>query len=300
MTTRDSLHRRTSRLSGSHRKPFSLRSSREKDIYLARNTGSPESIGHSDIGDQDRKIKVSSPDSAASAGCSTPPSTPPTPPQKYPTSRTLKKPRKEKYRVERKPTLSPIIDVDSETQEHFQIDEPPVYAPANLDSGPVIRFAQSVAHKPSTLGSASVYSTQSGEERLYEAPSPFILPASIPPGLDSLPRPLSSISHKPSNVSSVYSNQSGEERISAVPLQFLSAIGQDRQRLSTWTHSSGSLYSTAEEQQAPSAWPRPAVRPNGATQPSRLSQVSYASIDLQHIHEEQSKVGLAYGGEDAM
>jgi len=196
----------------------------------------------------------------------------------------LRKNRKQTPLIDRKSSLSPITDVNNETVDAM-FGEPSVNPFADTIT-PTANVPVTVSRHPSTAGSASVYSTQSGEERQYVGNPSFVLAALDPPGLDySIARPPPSLLHKLSNVSSIYSSLSGEQR------QF-GALGQDRKRLSAYTHNSGSLHSTAEDQiSAP--WVRRAGRNDGgnATQLSRLSQVSSPIVD------DQSAVGLASGGE---
>lgn len=156
-------------------------------------------------------------------------------------SRTLRKDRKRKQPVNRKPSLSPIADVDNETVDApFEGESVDPFVDTNL---PIVNVPASVSRKPSTVGSASIYSAQSGEERqCVDSPSP-ILGTLGPPGLDShvIQHP---ISHKSSNVSSVYSSQSGEERQFGVPPNFMVVLRQEWGRLFADTNS-GSLNSTS-------------------------------------------------------
>ena len=181
--------------------------------------------------------------------------------------RMLRKNRKQKQPIGKKSSLSPIPDVDNEAVD-APFEEPSVnpFADTNI---PIVNAPVAVSRNPSTAGSASIYSTQSGEERQYASPS-FVLATLGPPGRDSLTPP-SSISHKASNVSSVYSCQSGEERQFGAPSNIWGA-GQDRRGLSAYTRSSGSLHSTAEDQLF-ATWMRREARNDGgkATQLSRLS-----------------------------
>ena len=164
-------------------------------------------------------------------------------PAKISQSRTLRKNRGQKQRIDRQPHLSPIVDVDNEVNASVEQPSLDPFADANAL---IVNAPASVSHKPSFIGSASVYSTESGEERQYVGDSSSVLAALGPPGLDALMvRSPRSISHKPSHASSIYSSQSGEERDFRVPSNFL---GQDRRRFSTYTHNSGLLYYTAEEQ----------------------------------------------------
>jgi hypothetical protein len=202
--------------------------------------------------------------------------------------RMLRKNRKQTQFIDRKSSLSPITDVDNETVDAI-FEEPSVNPFADTNT-PIVNAPVTVSRHPSTAGSASVYSTQSGEERQYVVNPSFILAALGPPGLDnSIARPPPSILHKVSNVSSIYSSLSGEERQFGSP-------SQDRRRLSTYTRSSGSLHSTTEDQLSVT-WVRRDARSDGgnAIQLSRLSQVSsplaYSTVG------DQSVIGLAYGGE---
>jgi hypothetical protein len=125
--------------------------------------------------------------------------------------RILRKHRKQMLRIDRKPCLSPIADVVDEAAD-APFEEPSLDQFTATNPSAVNAWA-SVSHKPSTVGSASAYSTQSGEERQHVI-SPSFGQASLgPSGLENpMVHPSPSISHKASNVSSIYSSQSGEER----------------------------------------------------------------------------------------
>lgn len=294
------MRRHTSQRVRPQRKPFSIRSS-EKKRHI-EHSAIPESVSEK-RDTYDTETQISIPYSSDPSSHSSSPSLAPSKPTKLSTGhRTLRKNRKRKHRLDRKPTLSPIADVDTENAEFTLLEGSPAneYTDENAHRDNLPPF--SVCHKPSTIGSASVYSTQSGEERQFGVPSNSVLAALIPPGLDSpVAHPPPSITHKPSNVSSVYSNQSGEERQTGALHHFLGLQGPDRRRFSSCTRSSGSLYSTAEEQQPPpSAWARPLVRHTGGIsngpQPSRLSEVSSASLNSRQ--DNYFAAGVAYGGDD--
>jgi len=142
-----------------------------------------------------------------------------------------------------------------------------------------------VSHKPSVVGSASVYSAESGEERRYGADSSSVRVGLGPPA--RFPR---FISHKPSNASSVYSCLSGEERVFGLPSNF-GPLGQDRRRISVHTHNSGTLNTTVEEQR-PTPWARPASGDVGGDT-TRLSQVSSASA-YSRVYD-RSAIGITHG-----
>lgn len=207
------------------------------------------------------------------------------------TRRTLRKKEKPAEFIRKNPPLSPIIDVDHESLEPMSptqssiSDAPPGYITPSLDSPP------NVIHKPSTIGSASVYSTQSGEERHTDIDQNLVTAAlGLPRPADSLitrPPPASiSISHKPSNISSIYSNQSGEDRQYAIPSHLMN---HNQRRFSGWTRSSGSLYSAMEEQLFNPPARHTIGGKAGAGPSSRLSQFSFHS---------PGEIGLAYGGDE--
>jgi len=196
--------------------------------------------------------------------------------------RTLQKNRKAHKREES--MLAPILDVESESNEPTSptpsgfSEAPPRY------SSPMVQFPSGVVRKASTVGSASIYSTQSGEERHMSVNADLLKAAFGIPALNEA----ASISHKPSNVSSVYSSQSGEDRQYSIMSQ---AIHPSQKRLTGWTPSLGSMYSTAEEQHQPSISTRPRIGAKGAAgTPSRLSRFSFYA---------PSEGGLADGGEEA-
>jgi hypothetical protein len=191
-------------------------------------------------------------------------------------SRTLRKDRKRKQPVNRKPSLSPIADVDNEAVDApFEEESVDPFVDTNL---PIVNVPASVSRKPSTVGSASVYSAQSGEERQRVDSPSFVLGTLGPPGLDNHVVQ-HSISHKSSNVSSVYSSQSGEERQFGVPSNFMAVLGQEWGRLFADTNSE-SLNSTSEEPLS-AAWMQRGdknVAGGNTTQLSRLSQISSTSV----------------------
>jgi len=270
-TTRDNIRRRSS---CRRKRPFSIRS--QEKLHLDCKD-SAESVNEKTDAYYDRKTKVTTPDAVeftTSSKSSTTRLVPSKPTKLSPSPRMLRKHRRRTQSIEKMLTLSSIIDGD-----------------ASLSPPPAI------IHKPSIAGSSSIYSTQSGEERQFDVPPNFLLPELGPPDIDCpISRP--PISHKPSNVSSVYSNQSGEERIFGVSPNFLVASGRDRMRFSA-TRSSVSMYSIAHDQSPPSAWATPLGRNTGGAngpQPSRLSQVSCPSMYSRT--DNQSTVGIAYGGED--
>lgn len=263
MTTKDNTHRYSSQRA--HWNPFSVRSPQKKQRLEHVSANSAGEVG----GAYHQKTKVSNPD------CVEPTCQPLLPqvvfkPANVSLSRTLRKDRKRKQPIDKKPSLSPIADVDNEAVDApFEEQSVDPFADTNT---PTIDIPASVSRKPSTVGSASVYSTQSGEERHYVV-SPSFSQALGPPGLDnSVARLPPSISHKPSNVSSVYSSQSGEERQVGVQSNFIAVLSQDWRRLSAHTHSSGSLHSTAEEQLS-AAWVQRGSKSAGAHL-SRQSQIS--------------------------
>jgi hypothetical protein len=276
-TTRDNIRRRASYR---HRtKPFSIQSP-EKPHFERKSSADEKSNAY------DRRPKAPTADvvEPSSPALSTAPLVPSRPTKLSPAPRMLRKHRRHEQIIEINPTLSPIIDVDADPA----VDPPPTLSPL-----------PTIIHKPSTVGSSSVYSTQSGEDRQFGGGPPNFTLGLPDPG-SPIPRPPLAMSHKPSNVSSVYSNQSGEERMFGVPPHFLAALGQDRRRFSTWTRSSGSMYSIADEQSPPSAWVIPRARNAGGgadgPQPSRLSQFSCISTDMRP--EKQSAVDIAYDGEN--
>jgi len=267
--THDHLSRRAQGL----KKHFLVRSLKEKQ-HLEHNVSPDWANEKVDV--YNRMYRVSAPDSVE-------PTHQLSPPQlvfKHPKisqPRTLRKNRRLKQLIDRKPPLSPIADVDNEavdaSLEELSVDP---FADTNAL---IVNAPATVSHKPSTIGSASVYSTESGEERQHMGDPNFNLAALGPPGLDTrLARPPPSISHKLSNVSSIYSCQSGEERDFGVPLDSLATLDQDRKRFTAYTGSSRPLDSATKE--LPSAWVRPGARKargEDATLLSRLSQVSSVS-----------------------
>jgi len=274
LTTKDHTHARSSRRAPAHKKPLLIQSPEEKQ-QLERNI-SPDGANEKPDA-YNRMRRVSAPDSVESMGQLSSPPQVVFKPAKISQPRTLRKNKRLKRLIDRKPPLSPIADVDNEAVD-ASLEEPSINLFADTNAF-VVNAPTSISHKPSTIGSASVYSTESGEERQHIGNPSFILEALGPPGLDiPMARPRPAISHKPSNVSSIYSCQSGEERDFGVPSNFLATLDQERRRFTASTGSSRPLHSTAEE--LPSACVRPrAIKAEGrdATQLSRLSQVSSAS-----------------------
>jgi hypothetical protein len=275
LTTKDDTHRHLSRRA--HRTASSTRSPEKSHLDISPNSTRGKACAYD---------KISTPDSVEAKRQPSPPHVV-FKPVNISQPRMLRKNRKQTQLIDRKSSLSPITDVDNETVDAI-FEEPSVNPFADTNT-PIVNPV-TVSRHTSTAGSASVYSTQSGEERQYVVNPSFVLAALGPPGLDnSIARPPPSILHKVSNVSSIYSSLSGEERQFGAP-------GQDRRRLSAYTRSSGSLHSTAEDQLS-ATWVRRDARSDGgnATQLSRLSQISsplaYPTVD------DQSAIGLAYGGE---
>ena len=208
--------------------------------------------------------------------------------------RTLRKDRRHNRLIDGKSPLSPITDVDNEVVDALL--EEPLGNPFANHSALNVNAPGAVTHKPSVIGSASVYSTESGEERQNLGDPSFALATLGPPGLDTpTARPQSSMSHKLSNVSSIYSSQSGEEREFGVPSNFLTMLGPDRRRLSAHSHGSGPLYFAADERAVMRGGARNAGEGNAMIL-SRLSQVSSVS-DTSRV-DGQSAVSIAYGGEE--
>lgn len=266
-TTRDNFRRRRKKSAFFTRCPEKLHFERKTSADIFDGYGRIPKVPTADV------VEPSSP------ALSTASLVPSGPNKLSPAPRMLKKHRRRKPIIEKNPILSPIIDVDAE------IRDPAVDLP--LDP-PILSPLPTIIHKPSTVGSSSIYSTQSGEERQFGVPPNYVLSELGLPDLNSpITSPPLAISHKPSNVSSLYSSQSGEERMFGVPPNFLSAL--DRRRFSTWTRSSGSTCSIVDEQPPSSAWAIPQARNirGGADghQPSRLSRVSCASTYMRPDNE---------------
>jgi len=273
LTTKDDTHGHSSRRAQGLKKPLLIRSPEEKQ-HLERNV-SPDSANEK-ADAYNRMHRVSAPDSVEPTHQLSPPQLVFNP-AKISQPRTLRKNRRLKQLIDRKPPLSPIADVDNEAVD-ASLEEPSVDPFADTNAL-IVNAPVTVSHKPSTIGSASVYSTESGEERQHMGDPGFNLAALGPPGLDTpLARPPPSISRKLSNVSSIYSCQSGEERDFGVPSNSLATLDQDRKRFTAYAGSSRPLDSAAKE--LPSAWVRPGARKareGDETLLSRLSQVSSVS-----------------------
>jgi len=273
LTTKDDTHGHSSRRAQGLKKPLLIRSPEEKQ-HLERNV-SPDSANEK-ADAYNRMHRVSAPDSVEPTHQLSPPQLVFNP-AKISQPRTLRKNRRLKQLIDRKPPLSPIADVDNEAVD-ASLEEPSVDPFADTNAL-IVNAPVTVSHKPSTIGSASVYSTESGEERQHMGDPSFNLAALGPPGLDTpLARPPPSISRKLSNVSSIYSCQSGEERDFGVPSNSLATLDQDRKRFTAYAGSSRPLDSAAKE--LPSAWVRPGARKareGDETLLSRLSQVSSVS-----------------------
>ncbi|KZP24873.1 hypothetical protein FIBSPDRAFT_856676, partial [Athelia psychrophila] len=204
---------------------------------------------------------------------------------KKPSRRTLQKNRKAREHARQKSLLCPILDVDNENVEPTPptpstfSEAPPRY------SSPAIQYPSNIIRKASTVGSASIYSTQSGEERHMSADADLLKAALGMPGLTAA----ASISHKLSNVSSAYSSQSGEDRQFSM-ISHMPHLSQ--RRLTGWTPSLGSMYSAAEDQQQPSTSGGSRLGQKGAVgTPSRLSRFSF---------HEPNDVDMAHGGGEAL